>query len=116
MPSPIGDAFRRGVGSFAEANHLPVVTLKAADRNVEVMRPYLDKAAGTGRSQVAAIGVAQEPQRVVIARQRHTDPGKPPAVLLHQGETAGSRPTTSTCGMQDFGPAFIKICTYFPGR
>ena len=89
VPSPaclqqIGDAFRRRVASFAEANHIPVVTLKAADRNIEVMQPYLDRAAATGRSQVAAIGVAQEPQRVFIARQRDTDPGKLPAVLLRQ--------------------------------
>jgi hypothetical protein len=74
----IGDGFRRRVASFAEANDIPVVTLKAADRNIEVMRPYLDKAAASGRSQVAAIGVAQEIQRVFLARQRDTDPSKPP--------------------------------------
>jgi hypothetical protein len=74
----IGDAFRRRVASFAEANQIPVVDLKAADRNIEVMRPYLDRAAATGRSQVAAIGVAQEPQRVFIARKRDTDPSRPP--------------------------------------
>ena len=71
VPSPaclqqIGDAFRRRVASFAEANHIPVVPLKAADRNIEVMQPYLDAAAFAGRSQVAAIGVAQEPQRVFM--------------------------------------------------
>ena len=85
----IGDQFRRGVSSYAQANHLPVVKLKAADRNAEVMRPYLDKAAMSGRSQVAAVGVAQEPQIVWTARQRDTDPGKPPAVLLHQGKPPG---------------------------
>ena len=74
----IGDGFRRRVASFAEANDIPVVTLKAADRNIEVMRPYLVKAAASGRSQVAAIGVAQEVQRVFLARQRGTDPSKPP--------------------------------------
>src|SRR6266702_220478 len=73
----IGDGFRRRVASFAEANDLPVLTLQAADRNIEVMRPYLDKAATSGRSQVAAIGVAQETQRVFLARQRDTDPSKP---------------------------------------
>ena len=50
----IGDAFRRRVASFADANHIRVVPLKAADRNIEVMQPYLDAAArrsreGTGR-------------------------------------------------------------------
>ena len=72
VPSPaclqqIGDAFGRRVSSFAEVNHIPVVPLNAAGRKIEVMRPYLRRAAETGRSQVAAIGVAQEPQRVFIA-------------------------------------------------
>jgi hypothetical protein len=83
VPSPaclqqIGDAFRRSVASFAEANHIPVVRLKSTDRNIDVMAHYLDSAARQGRSQVAAIGVAQEPQRVFIARQRDSDPAKPP--------------------------------------
>ncbi len=74
----IGEAFRRRVASFAEANHIPVVALKAAERNIDVMRPYLDAAAATGRSQVAAIGVAQEPKRVFIAHKRDTDPSRCP--------------------------------------
>ena len=78
MLQQIGDGFRRRVASFAEANDIPVVRLKAADRNIEVMRPYLEKAAATGRSQVAAIGVAQETQRVFIARKRDTDPARCP--------------------------------------
>jgi hypothetical protein len=74
VPSPaclqqIGDGFRRSVASFAKANHIPVVRLKSADRNIDVMRRYLSSAARQGRSQVAAIGIAQEPQRVFIARQ-----------------------------------------------
>ena len=77
VPSPaclqqIGDAFRRSVASYADANHIPVVRLKSTDRNIDVMRRHLNAAAATGRSQVAAIGVAQEPQRVFIARRRDT--------------------------------------------
>jgi hypothetical protein len=44
----IGDGFRRRVRSFAEANGIPVVMLKAADRNIEVTRPYLERAAASG--------------------------------------------------------------------
>ena len=96
VPSPaclqqIGDAFRRRVASFAEANHIPVVTLKGSDRNIEVMQPFLDTAAATGRSQVAAIGVAQEPQRVLIARQRGHRPVQAAAVLLRQEGPPGHR-------------------------
>jgi hypothetical protein len=118
VPSPaclqqIGDAFRRRVASFAGANHIPVVPLKAADRNIEVMKPYLDQAAATGRSQVAAIGVAQETQRVLIARQRHTDPGKCPQFSFDKKDR---RVTVYYFYLWDagFGPAFIKICTYCP--
>jgi hypothetical protein len=118
VPSPaclqqIGDAFRRRVASFAEANHVPVVALKAADRNIEVMRPYLDRAAETGRSQVAAIGVAQEAQRVFIARKRDTDPGKCPQFSFDKKDR---RVTVFYFYLWDagFGPAFIKVCTYCP--
>jgi len=118
VPSPaclqqIGDAFRRRVASFAEANHIPVVPLKAADRNIEVMQPYLDKAAATGRSQVAAIGVAQEVQRVLIARQRDTDPGKCPQFSFDKKDR---RVTVYYFYLWDagFGPAFIKVCAYCP--
>jgi hypothetical protein len=68
------DAFRRSVGSLAEANHIPMIKLKATDRDLDLMRRDLDTAAVTERSQVAAIGVVQEPQRVFIARQRDTEP------------------------------------------
>jgi hypothetical protein len=118
VPSPaclqqIGDAFRRRVASFADANHIPVVPLKAADRNIEVMQPYLDRAAVTGRSQVAAIGVAQEMQRVFIARQRPTGPGKCPQFSFDKKDR---RVTVYYFYLWDaaFGPAFIKMCTYCP--
>jgi hypothetical protein len=118
VPSPaclqqIGDAFRRRVASFAEANHIPVVPLRAADRKVEVMRPYLTRAAETGRSQVAAIGVAQEMQRVFIARKRDTDPARCPQFSFDKKDR---RVTVFYFYVWDagFGPAFIKVCTYCP--
>jgi hypothetical protein len=118
VPSPaclqqIGDGFRRRVASFAEANHIPVVPLKAADRNIEVMRPYLEAAAASGCSQVAAIGVAQEPQRVFISRKRATDPGKCPQFSFDKKDR---RVTVYYFYLWDggFGPAFIKVCTYCP--
>lgn len=61
------------VTSYADANHIPVV-------QVEVHQPqHLPEFHWRlGRSPVAAIGVAHEPQRVFIARQRDTDPPIPP--------------------------------------
>ena len=87
VPSPaclqqIGDAFRRRVASFAEANHIPVVPLKAADRNIEVMRPYLEQGCGhgpfAGRGDRGGPG---DPAGVHRPQARHR-PGQVPAVLL----------------------------------
>jgi len=118
VPSPaclqqIGDRFRRSVESFALANDVPVVKLAAADRNIDVMRPHLDAAAATGRSQVAAIGVAQEVQRVFVARKRDTDPSKAPQFSF---DKADRRVTVYYFYLwdADFGPAFVKVCTYCP--
>jgi len=111
--SQIGDKFRRAVSSYADANGIPVVRLKAADRNADVMRPYLDEASAGGRSRVAAIGVAQEPQIVWTSRQRETDPGKPPQFSF----TKENRRVTVYYFYlwdEDFGGAFIKVRAYFP--
>jgi hypothetical protein len=109
----IGDRFRRAAGSCAEASHIPVVKLGAADRNAEMMRPCPDRAAAPGRCQVAATGVAQEPQIVRTARRRAADPGRPPRFSF----TKENRRVTACCfSLRDegSGPAFIKICACFP--
>jgi hypothetical protein len=75
MPSPaifdkIGTAFRRAVVRFAEDGHIPVVRFTKTDRKIEKMRPYLASQAATGRSGVAAIGVAQEYASVFTGTKR----------------------------------------------
>ena len=82
IPSPalmekISTRFRSSVESFAEANGIPWVRFGKDDRKAEVMAPYLRNAAAAGRSQVAAIGVAQEFQRVWAAYQRDTKTAAP---------------------------------------
>jgi hypothetical protein len=75
IPSPaimekIGTGFRRSVKAFAEAEDIPVVGFAKTDRKQEVMASYLQRQAATGRSGVAAIGVAQEYANVFAANQR----------------------------------------------
>ncbi len=117
IPSPalfdkIGQRFRRAVAAFAEANHIPWVRFTKGDRKAEVMRPYLDRQAATGRSGVAAIGVAQEFQRVWTAYQRDTKTAAPQFTFAK----ADRRVTCYYFYLWDegFGPAFIKVCAYFP--
>ena len=75
---PIGDKFRKDIKDWAQANGVPVIRFRAGERKADVMAPYLDAAAAAGRSQVVAIGCAQEFQRVWTARKRATDPGRCP--------------------------------------
>jgi hypothetical protein len=109
----IGEAFRRSVASYAQAERIPVVKLRGSDRNIDVMRPHLKRAERTGRSQVAAIGVAQEVQKVFMARKRDSDPARAPQFSFDKADRR------VTCYYfyiwdEDFGPAFIKVCAYFP--
>jgi hypothetical protein len=117
IPSPalfdkIGQKFRRSVASFAEANGIPWVKFAKDDRKADVMAPYLKQAAAGGRSQVAAIGVAQEFQRVWTAYQRDTKTAAPQFTFAK----ADRRVTCYYFYLwdADFGPAFIKVCAYFP--
>jgi hypothetical protein len=117
IPSPalmekISTRFRRAVESFADANSIPWVRFGKDDRKADVMAPYLRKAAATGRSQIAAIGVAQEFQRVWAAYQRDTKTAAPQYTFAK----ADRRVTCYYFYLwdEDFGPAFVKVCAYFP--
>lgn len=117
VPSPaimekIGTAFRRSVHSFAERADIPVVRFGKGDRKIEVMRRYLAAQARTGRSGVAAIGMAQEYQNVFAASERAGSNGIP----WFSFTKADRRVTCFYFYLWDldFGPAFIKVCAYFP--
>jgi hypothetical protein len=117
IPSPaifdkIGTAFRRAVTRFAEQDHIPVVRFTKADRKIETMRPYLAAQTKTGRSGVAAIGIAQEYASVFTGTEREGSTGAP-WFAFHKADRR------VTCYYfyiwdDDFGPGFIKICAYFP--
>jgi hypothetical protein len=117
IPSPaifdkIGTAFRKAVAQFAADSHIPVVRFGKTDRKIAVMQPYLDRQARTGRAGVAAIGVAQEFASVFTATERPASNGIPWFAFTK----ADRRVTCYYFYLWDldFGPAFIKICAYFP--
>src|SRR6478609_4658846 len=117
IPSPaifdkIGTGFRRAVARFAEEEHIPVVRFTKTDRKIETMRPYLAAQARTGRSGVAAIGVAQEYASVFTGTKKTGSNG----VAWFSFTKADRRVTCYYFYLWDaqFGPAFVKICAYFP--
>ena len=117
IPSPalmekISTKYRRAVESFASVNGISWVRFGRDERKAEVMAPYLAKQAATGRSGVAAVGVAQEFQRVWTAYQRDTQTAAPQYTFAK----ADRRVTCYYFYLwdEDFGPAFVKVCAYFP--
>jgi len=132
IPSPAllerrGQAFRRAVNSFAEANGIPVLSFAGKrhkvrpgvladspwpERKIDQVMPLMRKAAATGRSQVVAIGVAQEYQRVFTGTKDQTATG----AVWFSCNRVERRVTCYYFYLWDagFGPAFIKICAYFP--
>jgi hypothetical protein len=110
---PIGEKFRRDVRGWARDSGIPVIGFKAGERKAEVMAPYLQAAAAAGRSQVVAVGCAQEFQLVWTARRRDTDPGRCPQFSFTREQRRVSVFYVYIFDTQ-MGPGFIKICTYFP--
>ena len=118
IPSPavvgrIGDRFRASVRSFADANQIPFITFGKGDRKLDVMKPYLARQERRGRAGVAAIGWAQEFQRVATCT---TTPAKSGGAPHFGWDRADRRVTCSYFYVwdDDFGPGFIKIGSYFP--
>jgi hypothetical protein len=119
FPSPallnqIGQRFRRAVACYAEANDIAWVQFGKDDDKLAVMRPHVARQAATGKSGVAAIGVAQEFQRVWAATEGKTATGTPRWSFYKADRRV-------TCYYfyvwdADFGPAFVKVCAWFPYR
>jgi hypothetical protein len=112
---PIGERFRRAVARFAEAHAIPVVRFDKDQRKAEVMRPLLEAAAHDGVSKVVAVGVAQEYQRVFNGYDRGRGDGQP-GPPRYAFEKADRRVSCFYFYVwdADFGPGFIKLCSYFP--
>jgi hypothetical protein len=123
IPSPalfqkIGNRFRREVDHFSAALGIPVLHLKKPDRSrwddrkLDHVRPHLDRAAREGRFGVVAIVVAQEFQWVTGARNRSRKPGVASYEFVKEGRRVNAY--YFYVHDRDFGPGFIKICSYFP--
>lgn len=94
-----------------------MVRFAKGERKIEVMGPYLQRLIGEKRSGVAAIGVAQEFQRVFTGTTYHSDEGGGGGGVPHVSYAKADRRVTVYYFYvvdEVFGPAFIKVCAYFP--
>lgn len=115
---PIGTHFRRDVNAFAEEHEIPILKLKRPDRSrwddrkLDHVRPHLDRAEREGRFGVVAIVACQEFQWVLSGRNR-AGLGKAVSFDFFKEERRVGTYYFYILD-PDFGPGFIKICTYAP--
>ena len=114
----IGNRFRREVKAFADRHRIPILKLKTPDRSrwddrkLDHVRPLLERAERERRYGVVAIVAGQEFQWVFSTRNRSTKPGVVSFEFFREQRRVGVYYFYILD--PDFGPGFIKICTYFP--
>ena len=115
---PIGNRFRKEAKAFAAEHGVPILALKKPDRSrwddrkLDHVRPYFEAAERERRFGVVAIVACQEFQWVLSGRNR-AGLGKAVSFDFFKEER---RVGTYYFYILDpeFGPGFIKLCTYAP--
>jgi hypothetical protein len=106
----IGNRFRHDVQQFAAGLGIPLLRFAKGERKVETMKPYLAGAT----SGVVAIGQAQEFQWVATSYTRaKSTPQSAPRFAFQRAQRRVSVYYFYIVD-PEWGPGFIKICTYFP--
>ena len=86
---------------------------RATARSI-VMRPYLASAGARLDGPGWPRSGSRRSFRTCSLRRKQHGQRRGSVVFVHEGRSAGDAASTSTLWDADFGPAFIKVCAYFP--
>jgi hypothetical protein len=111
LMDPISKQFIAGIGRLARDEGVPVVEFAKGQRKDDVMQEHL--ARFTGAEGVLFVGKAQEKARV-FRTERRTNPATGATYPWIVAATAMVNHYYVYCVDEDFGPFFIKFCSYFP--
>ena len=111
--APITDGFNAAVRRYARDCGVPVVDFAKGQRKDDVMHEYLTAHAAAGGGEgVLFIGRAQEKTRVFrTEKRRDADGASYPWIVKTSGVV---NQWYFYCVDDDFGPFFLKFCSYFP--
>jgi hypothetical protein len=108
--APVSAAFTSAVRAFAAGRQIPWVDFARGQRKDDVAHEYL--AGFTGTEGVLFIGRAQEKVPLFRTRKRRRADGS--AYPWIAAETGVVNQFYCYCVDEDFGPFFLKFCSYFP--
>jgi hypothetical protein len=103
-------AFLQQVDAFVEQHHIPVVQFRKGQRKDDVAALY--RARFHGNEGVLFLGKAQEKVNVFRTEKRTANNGKKYAWIVKSSVPVNQ--FYFYCIDEDFGPFFLKFCTYFP--
>jgi hypothetical protein len=111
MVAPMSERFVTAIERFVETESLELVTFKKGQRKDDVAQEYL--AAFTGEEGVLFVGKAQEKAHVFrTEKRRNADDGSTYPWIIRS--TIPVNHYYFYLRDRDFGPLFIKFCSYFP--
>jgi hypothetical protein len=104
------NAFLNQVDDFLQEHDIPVVQFRKGQRKDDVAAEYRARFRGT--EGVLFLGKAQEKANVFRTEKRTTTDGKKYAWIVKSATPVNQ--FYFYCIDEDFGPFFLKFCTYFP--
>jgi hypothetical protein len=109
--TPMTEAFVRNIDQFVNDEGVDLVTFQKGQRKDDVTQKYLRRF--RGREGVLYVGKAQEKARVMRTERRSSRfaGGTYPWIVE---STAMVNHYYFYCVDEDFGPFFVKFCSYFP--
>jgi hypothetical protein len=108
--APVSAAFTKAMRAFAADRQIPWVDFARGQRKDDVAHQYL--AAFTGAEGMLFIGRAQEKVPLFRTRKRRRADGTSYPWIA--AETGVVNQFYCYCVDEDFGPFFLKFCSYFP--
>ncbi len=110
MVAPMSERFVKAIEGFVEREGIDLITFEKRQRKDALAQRYL--AAFTGEEGVLFIGKAQEKTSVFRTEKRRDAHGKTYPWIIRS--TAMPNQYYIYILDRDFGPLFIKFCSYFP--
>jgi hypothetical protein len=109
--APISDAFIKAIEVFTQANAIPMLTFAKGQRKDDVALEHL--AQFSQAEGVLFVGKAQEKTPVFRTEKRKNPQTNQPYPWIVRS-TAMVNHYYFYCVDEDFGPFFLKFCSYFP--
>jgi hypothetical protein len=113
LMAPISQAFVAAIERFVREQDVPLITFSKGQRKDDVAKEHLARFTAAGKTEgVLFVGKAQEKASIYRAEKRRTPDGRTYPWLVRSTAMVNQYYFYGVDG--DFGPFFLKLCSYFP--